>query len=360
MSRLCRFRVFVAAFLILGLNFGCSTDIQPGLESANDLLYQHDYVEAERLYRKLLNQLENSGDLDKGENKQRLLILERLGRINSLYLRDYTKAIEDYSILVKDFAKTDEAFAARATVADIYHHKLGKSQSALDEFQKLVAQFPDKPRSRWAQLQIITIYLQLKNYEQARMEAEILVKRWSNSDEARQAQFLIANSYFVQSRYTEAMATYTQLLEQSPDSEFASLINFELANCLQGLGEDQQALTHYYACLADHPNPLLVQRKIKKVRHRIHFSQESKGIHRTHRARPKRTNPTPTAPAPVKTALPKPDSPVKAAPAPKTEVPKTEAPKAEAQPKEPPPSVEEAPQAKPTPPPTAPPPANKQ
>ena len=147
--------------LVLSLAFACSTDIQPGLESANDLLYQHKYIEAERLYRKLLKQLESGGDLVRSQNDQRRLVLERLGRINSVYLRDYAKAIEDYRALVKDYAKSDEAFAARATVADIYHHKLGKPQSALDEFQKLVTQFPDKPRSCWAQLQVITIYLQL-------------------------------------------------------------------------------------------------------------------------------------------------------------------------------------------------------
>jgi tetratricopeptide (TPR) repeat protein len=244
--------------------------------------------------------------------------------------------------LVKDYAKSDEAFAARATVADIYHHKLGKPQSALDEFQKLVTQFPDKPRSCWAQLQVITIYLQLKNYEQARMEAEMLVQKWPNNDEARQAQFLIANSYFVQSRYTEAMATYTQLLENSPDHEFASLINFELANCFQGLGEDLRALDHYYKCLADHPNPLLVQRKIKKVRNRIHSSQESTGIHRSHRLRSRLTKSVAPTPPDTKSGLSKPDSPAKASPAPKPGVTNTEA-----QPDEAPPTVKEAPKIEP-------------
>ncbi len=338
--------------LVLSLSLGCSSDIEQGLESANDLLYQHQYIDAERLYRKILQQLESNRPLEPSGDAQRLLVLERLGRINSLYLRDYTKAIEDYRELVTHYSKSDEAFAARITVADIYHHKLGKPQAALDELQKLVVQFPDRPRTRWAQLQVITIYLQLKNYEQARMEAEMLVRKWSTSDEARQAQFLIANSYFVQSRYTEAMATYTRLLENSPDPEFASLINFEIANCLQGLGEDTKALEYYYACLADHPNPLLVQRKIKKVRSRVHSVHKPKSIHRTPKARSRRASTPPASKSLTKSSLSKPVPVVKASPTKKAVVKKVEtqpAQKKQEKPKQPPAPAAPAEPSQPTP-----------
>jgi tetratricopeptide (TPR) repeat protein len=306
-------RRFIVVGLCLTLLSGCGADPQPALDQANDLLFQQNYVEAERLYRKLLKQLESQAPLSDSQKEHHLLILGRLGRINSLYLRDYTQSITDYSVLVQNYPKTEDAFAARATVADIYHHKLGKHQAALDEFQKLVSQFPGKARSQWAQLQIITIYLQLKNYEQARTEAEALVKLWPASDEARQAQFLIANSYYIQGRHTEAIATYTQILNQDADPEFKALIHFELANCYQSLGDEKRALDHYYTCLADHPNPLLVQRKLRKTRGRLTVNAQKPRIHRatpTHRYASR-------SPAPKKARAPRPAPPK---PEPKPEV----------------------------------------
>jgi tetratricopeptide (TPR) repeat protein len=260
--------------LLLGFGLvACNTDIQSGIESANDLLYKKQYVAAERLYHKLLKRLGEEGELSERQEPQRLLILDRLGKVNALYLHDYGQAIHFYEKLVQLYPKTEQAFAARAMVADIYHHKLGNLQSAIAEYQKLVADFPDKPETRWAQLQISGAFFQLKDYEQARTEAEAVVNRWPASIEAAQARFQIANAYYVQGRYSEAIATYERLLEGNPDAELASLVLFELGNCFQELGDLDRALAYYYACLADHPNPLLVQRKIRRVRARLHHMQ---------------------------------------------------------------------------------------
>src|SRR6185436_15063881 len=93
----------------------------------------------------------------------------------------------------------------------------------------------DRQDTRWAQLQISGIFFQLKDYEQARTEAETLINRWPKSSEAAQARFEIANSYYVQGRYAEAIATYESLLEGNPEPSLASLVLFELGNCHQEL-----------------------------------------------------------------------------------------------------------------------------
>ena len=256
------------AALLFSVVVACRTDIQSGIDQANDLLYRKQYAASERLYRKLLKRLENAGELNDEEDQQRLLIFDRLGKINGLYLHDYNQAIADYQNLLRLYSKTDQAFAARATVADIYHHKLGDLQAAIDAYQKLVADFPERPETHRAQLEIANAYFQLKNYEQARTESENLINRWPQSPEALQARFQIANSYYVQVRYAEAIAVYERLLEDKPDKALAALVLFELGNCFQELGQPERALAYYYACLADHPDPMLVQRKIKRVRAR--------------------------------------------------------------------------------------------
>ncbi len=272
-----RTRLAVAALAWVAV-VGCRNDIQAGIDSANELLYRKQYVDSDRLYRKLLKRIEDRGNLDDEEESQRLLILDRLGKINALYLHDYPQAIAHYQTLVRHYPKTDQAFAARATVADIYHHKLGDLQAAVDNYQKVVAEFPRKPESRRAQLQISMAYFELKNYEQARTEAETVINRWPDSEEAAQARFQIANSYYVEGRYAEAIATYERLLEDKPVGPLAPLVLFELGNCFQELGEPERALAYYYACLSDHPNPTLVQRKISRVRKRAQRSRPASTV----------------------------------------------------------------------------------
>ncbi len=261
----------LALSLCLIMSAGCSADIQGGIESANDLLYEKKYVEAERLYFKLLKRLGEDGELGEKASAQRLVVLDRLGKINALYLKDYEKALRIYERLVSLYPKTEQAFAAHAMVADIHHHKLGNLDAAISEYQKIVADFPDKDETRWAKLQIVSAFFQGRDYEQARTEAAALIKRWPTSAEAAQARFQVANSFYVQGRYAEAVATYEVLLEGDPDPSLASLVLFELGNCFQELGDFDRALAYYYACLAEHQNPMLVQRKIRRVRTRMNY-----------------------------------------------------------------------------------------
>jgi len=333
----------VALAAVVAVLGACQTDIDAGIESANDLMYQKQYVEAERLYRKLLKRVENQGNLSEEAETQRLMVLDRLGRINALYLHDFNQAISDYSMLVRLYPKSDDAFAARATVADIYQHKLDDRTKAIDEFQKLVTEFPNRAETRWAQLQITQAYFQLKNYEQARTEADVLINRWPESKEAAQARFQIANSYHVQNRFTEAIATYERLLETDPEASLASLVLFELGNCFQELDEANRALAYYYACLPDHPNPFLVQRKIRRVRQRLRHTKPSAfAVHMPAylQKRLARHSASANAFLPVRVAAPAPTPP-----APKTSTAPA-APAAAAQPT--------TAEAKPTPTPTAP------
>ena len=81
---------------------GCESDIQSGIDRATDMMYRKRYVDSSRLYRNLLSRLENDGELDAEQRRQRLLILDRLGKLQALYLRNYPQAIRYYKKLVRD------------------------------------------------------------------------------------------------------------------------------------------------------------------------------------------------------------------------------------------------------------------
>ncbi len=258
------------AIALTALLSACGTSIEEGMDTANDLLYHKEYVESERLYRKLLRRLEDHGrNMSDSQENERLAVLDRLGKLNALYLHDYDAAIKFYRQLVKLYPRTDQAMAALATVADVYQHKIGNVPAAIEVYQELVREFPESNEALRARLKIAHAYFELKNYDQARREAEALIAKAPSSSEAAQAQFEIANSFYLQERYAEAVASYEHLLAAQPERELTALVLFELGNCFQETGEMSRALAYYYACLMDHPDPMLVQRKIKRVRKRI-------------------------------------------------------------------------------------------
>src|SRR6478609_6503953 len=105
----------LAALCLAALLCACGTSIEDGMDTANDLLYHKQYVESERLYRKLLRRLEDQGrNLSDGQENERLAVLDRLGKLNALYLHDYDAAIKFYRQLVKLYPRTDQAMAALA------------------------------------------------------------------------------------------------------------------------------------------------------------------------------------------------------------------------------------------------------
>ena len=229
------FRVLLKALLVVFVmtSVGCTTDPLSGLENANDLLYNKNYLEAEQMFRKYLKRLQNKSSLKDHEDAQQLMILERLGRINVLYLRDYKQAVSDYTLLLEHYPKTDEARSAHIHMADVYRYKLGEPEKGIDQLQLLISKFPSHTDARRAQLEVVRIYLELKNFDQARVESALLEKNWPLSSESKQAQLLTANSYFIQNRFTEAIASYDALLEDKPGVELTALVHFELASCYQ-------------------------------------------------------------------------------------------------------------------------------
>ena len=275
------FRVLPALMLFIFTvsSISCTADPLSGLENANDLLYNKNYLQAEQMYRKFLKRLQNKSELKEHEETQRLMILERLGRINVLYLRDYKQAINDYSLLLDHYPKTQEARSAHIHMADVYRYKLGEPEKAIDQLQLLISKFPSHTDARRAQLEVIRVYLELKNFDQARIESALLRKNWPESSESKQAQLLTANSYYIQNRFTEAIASYEMLLKDKPGVDLTALVHFELASCYQELGEYENALNYYYSCLPQHSNPKLVQEKIERVRKRLRASQGRSSIY---------------------------------------------------------------------------------
>ena len=114
----------------------------------------------------------------------RWLLRENPTYATALGVHDYDAAIKFYRQLVKLYPHTDQAMAALATVADVYQYKLGNVQAAIEVYQQLVREFPDASETNRARLKIAHAYFELKNYDQARAEADQLIARAPVTPEA--------------------------------------------------------------------------------------------------------------------------------------------------------------------------------
>lgn len=241
-------------------------------------MYAGEFLSAQKTLRQLLKTLDAQRPLDPAGKLAQRAALDRLGKINALYLRDYPQAIADLGLLIRRYPQSNEARAGLLAMADIYQYRQNKLPEAIVTYEQLVQTFPDSQEAPAAQLAIVQAYFKLKDYIQARQEAGRIIQTWPKSPEATRAGFEIADAYYRERHFTEAIATYEALLDEKPEPKLATLVRFEMGNCYQELGDPQRALDAYYSALAEHPNPALVQRKIARVRSRIYNLAPSEGI----------------------------------------------------------------------------------
>jgi TolA-binding protein len=261
--------VIVRVCLILCLAVAaCKSDVQSGIEAANQLFFEQKYARAEALYRRTLKRIDERDGGKAKPSPELLAVLDRLGRINALYLHNYEQAVSDYGRLVADYPDSEEGFEAQVTVADIFENRLGNQAQAATELQRLVRKFPNHKDTPKYQLQLAELYFRMKNHEQAELASQELVSRWPNSPYVPKARFNVANVAYVMGRGQEALTAYEKLLKDFPDDPVAPLVQFEMASCYQELGEEGKALDILFEALKTHPHPQVVQRKISRIRRR--------------------------------------------------------------------------------------------
>jgi len=264
--------------LMLVVATACSGDIGNGIETANQLYFEQKYARAEALYRRTLKRLDEKDGGRAKPSKELMIVLDRLGKINALYLHNYDQSVNDYARLVAEYPESEDAFNAQVTIADIYENRLGNLAQAAAEYQRLLKKFPNHPDAPKYAMQLSESFFRLKNYEQADLSAQDLVAKWPSAPEVPKARFNIAQIAYVSGKVPAALVEYEKLVAEYPNEKLTPLIQFEMASCYQELGQNDKALEALLLSLKTHPHPQVVQRKIARIQHRQTVGAPSKGI----------------------------------------------------------------------------------
>lgn len=262
----------LACFLV-----ACGGEVASHLNQGDELLFAQKFARAEAAYRKALKRLDDEAT-GRAKSKDARRALERLGRINTLYLHNYPQAIEDLQRIVADFPGTAEAYTAQTLLGEIRYYRQNDLSAAVVEYTKLVNDWAAEPQVAGAQAVLAEILFKLKNYEQATKEAQALIDKWPDAREVPKARFTIANIQYTEGQFKEALANYEKLVADFPDSDIVPLAKFEMANCKQELGANQEAMALLKDTLQQHPNPRLVQRKMVRIQRRVDQTAPAKII----------------------------------------------------------------------------------
>jgi tetratricopeptide (TPR) repeat protein len=268
---------------VAGWVAGCADPIETTLAQAAQHAFEANYVGAERLYQEARQRLRVARDSPL-RRQQSAWVLQRLGTLHALYLRDPPRAVAEFEELANG-PTSEGALVALGSLADLYAHALLDLPAAIGAYRRLVAEFHDRPAARRAQLRVVEAFVRLQDYPQARAEARRLLRLYPDSAEARLGQFELASSFILEDRFACAVDAFEALAAEPLQPAEQALVGVELATCYQQLGRPHQAIDALHAALAAHPQPQLVRAKLARLQGAMRQQAPAYGIFKVARRR---------------------------------------------------------------------------
>ena len=251
--------LFVACCSLLTIVTGCSDDpVRPLYEKAEENFSNMAYLKAIDNYNEIVNGYPESSYAPASQYK--------IGLINSLYLKDYRKAMNAYTTLILLYPKSKEIVLAKQDMAEIFI-KRGDYRKAIGEYQWLVKNTIGTERDDF-QYQIAMTYLKLTDIKQARIELQEVVKSSPNSQIAPQVYYQIANTYYLEGDYSGAINAYERLISLYPSDPYATEARLWKAICIEETGNLDEAMELYTELEKSYPNPDAIRVRMDAIEER--------------------------------------------------------------------------------------------
>jgi TolA-binding protein len=153
-----------------------------------------------------------------------------------------------------------------------YQHGLalsGEPDAAINQFQAVIAAYPNDVFADKSRLQIARLLLQKKNYRGSLDTLNALVER-RNDDLAADGILLIAENYRAQRKYKDALQSYNDVIQQYTDLPLkVELARMGLGETYEKLGDRKQARSAYEEILKSPVDMAVkkdVEQRLKRLR----------------------------------------------------------------------------------------------
>jgi outer membrane protein assembly factor BamD len=183
--------------------------------------------------------------------------------------KNYLKAREAYKAVFENFPNSDYRILAKLGYADTFYNDSSEANYvlAIQEYQDFISLFPFSPKAEYAQYQLGMSYYKMiekpdrdqSDTHKALDEFRKVVDNYPNGDHYQDAykmllecyshlsehEYNIAYYYFRTGHYTATVERLKTLLKQYPESVYKPQYLFYLAEALNRLDQDSEACVYF-------------------------------------------------------------------------------------------------------------------
>ena len=191
--------------------------------------------------------------------------------------KDFSVAREAFKIVFDSFPKSDYRILAKLGYADSYYLDGGDANwlLSIQEYQDFISLFPFSPKAEYAQAQIGMAYFQMRekpdrdqsNTRKALEEFRKVIDNYPNGTYYRPAydkliecysllaehEYMIAFYYHRSGRHAAAAERVKGLLKTYPESVYKPEYYWLLGNCLEDVSQAPEACVHYNTAMTRWP-----------------------------------------------------------------------------------------------------------
>ena len=224
--------------------------IAPNSQYAKRAVVQLRLIKHRAAIQKLLTQIQDNG-LNVAERVRTQL---QIATIYERELLDYSKAVDAYRKVIKEYPTSPYSAEARYRIGIINADILEKPNSALQIFNTVIAEHPNTLHAMMATFQVGEIYRKLQRFEEA-LEAyqttigypehELYLPGGYKDSFADRAQFRIGRVHFEDQRYTDARFAFEEFIKSRTGSPRFAAAHVYLAVMHHESGEKKVAAEYY-------------------------------------------------------------------------------------------------------------------
>jgi tetratricopeptide (TPR) repeat protein len=221
------------AFWLLALVVaGCNSDSRQLLDQAEARWREGNYADAIRL-----NTLLYDRDPD---GRYAAVALLNLGNIYYLNLRELNNAIQTYQKLVQELPDRPETLKAREKLAQIYGNEIGDLTQAVLEYENILASEGVEDRSE-IRFQLANTLFKLNDFDRALRELRIVQQSQRTGHLSDLVQLKIGSIYQIRKRYEDALEPFLDVT-RSPCPECRNRANLLLMETYEAMYDFDKAI----------------------------------------------------------------------------------------------------------------------
>jgi tetratricopeptide (TPR) repeat protein len=232
-----------------------STGLYEDILKAQEFIKSNEYSKASSLYERILDKNPSS------EIKNKVLF--QLGEINYKHLGQFKKAINYFSIVIKNTNDVLWHVKASEKIADIYMNNIKDYNEAINIYSKLMSFEKKLAKSDFYNFQKAKAFTELKNYKTAiKIYSEII----NNKEEfSKDALNELAKIYFVKRKWKLAIKYWKSFNKVSKNNNKKIIATYFIANSYENLDLLEKSYETYSSLIGKYPNQEILNARLESV-----------------------------------------------------------------------------------------------